>query len=174
LCSGWVSLLANMTGLLLDAQGNGLWFQQGQEISSSPKCPHWLGGPSNFYWMSTEGYFHEGKMIGTWSWPLLTPLSGQVTNEWICTPYMSMIWCLIKHREKLKLLFTFMPFIKKVIFSYKSRIFWKVHCIYVCMYVCLGSTLVFSVTLILYHECWQWIHLIYIHVTMHHNRFLFK
>jgi hypothetical protein len=24
LCSGWVSLLANMTGLLLDAQGNGL------------------------------------------------------------------------------------------------------------------------------------------------------
>jgi hypothetical protein len=47
-----------------------------------------------------------------------------------------MIWCLIKHREKLKVLFTFMPFINKVVFSYMKQDILE-DTLYVCMYVCM-------------------------------------
>jgi hypothetical protein len=44
-----------------------------------------------------------------------------------------MIWCLIKHKEKLNLLFTFMPFINKVIFSHMKHDILE-GTLYICMY----------------------------------------
>jgi hypothetical protein len=49
-----------------------------------------------------RGLFLGGKAAGAWRWLLTSILCrGQEWRSYICTPpYVSMLWCLIKHRDR--------------------------------------------------------------------------
>jgi hypothetical protein len=66
----------------------------------------WFNIIINYY--VYQGSFLRSKVARAWSWPI-TPTSGKVKNVWSYTstsPYICMVWCLVKHQGQLYLYLT--------------------------------------------------------------------
>jgi hypothetical protein len=67
-----------------------------------PQRPDRLWGPLSLLSNGFRGFFLGSKAAGSWSWPLTSVwCRGQEWRSYIFTPpYVSMLWCLIKHMDK--------------------------------------------------------------------------
>jgi hypothetical protein len=96
------SWVGTALGYGLDDRGSKVWFPAGAgNFSLHHRVQNGSGAHPGSYPMGTRGSFPGGKAAGAWSWPL-TPSSAEVKNAWSYTStpqYVSMAWCLVKHRD---------------------------------------------------------------------------
>jgi hypothetical protein len=75
------------------------------------------------YPMGTKGSFPGGKAAGAWT-DHSPPSSAEVKNVWSYTsihPYVFMVWCLVKDRDKFTL-----PLPSRNIIEWFNQIFWMI------------------------------------------------